>query len=116
MVQDERNGEQYREAAYGFLLEALDRCRRDLGRDGHVSGGELLTAIQDMAEDRFGPLSAMVFREWGIHGGGDFGNIVYELIERGILSRQQDDKLEHFMGGRPYDEVFEESYFQDDKS
>ena len=66
MVQDERNGGQYNEEAYGFLLEALDRCRRELGREGHVSGAELLSAIQSMAEDRFGPLSAMVFREWGI--------------------------------------------------
>ncbi len=112
MVQNERRQGQYREAAYGFLLEALDRCRRDLGREGHVSADEILTGIQNMAEDRFGPMSAMVFREWGIQDGGDFGNIVYELIDRGILSQQQEDSLEHFLGGRPYEEIFEESYFQ----
>ena len=112
MVQNERVGGPYSEAAYGFLLEALDRCRRDLGREGHVSGGELLKGIQNMAGDRFGPLAAMVFREWGIQGGSDFGNIVYELIDRGILSQQQEDKLEHFMGGRPYEEIFEDCYFR----
>ena len=106
----------YQEAAYQFLLEALDRCRRELGREKHVSGGELLGTIQSLARERYGPLAAMVFREWGIQGGGDFGNIVYDLIDQGILFQQDEDSLEDFMGGLSYEAIFEEAYFESDPS
>ena len=111
MVHDERENRPYKEAAFRFLLEALEKCRREHGRNEHVSGGALLGAIQELAHERYGPLAAMVFREWGISSGGDFGHIVYELIERGVLYEREDDRLQDFMGGRPYEEIFEESYF-----
>ncbi len=116
MTEQSPGGCQYQEAAYQFLLESLDRCRRELGREKHVTGAELLGTIQTMARERFGPLAAMVFREWGIHGGGDFGHIVYDLIDQGILFQQEEDSLEDFMGGLSYEEIFEEAYFESDPS
>jgi len=102
----------YAEPAYAFLLEALAEVRQELARAGHVSGAELLAGIARLGADRYGPLAALVFREWGIASSRDFGNMVYELIERGVLFQQDEDSIEDFMGGAPYAEIFEVQYFQ----
>lgn len=112
MTENRAEQGRYREEAYVFLMEALDRCRRELKREGHVSGSELLRAVQAQARERFGPLAAMVFKEWGIQGGGDFGHIVYDLIDRGVLFEREEDSLQEFMGGRTYEEIFEAAYFE----
>jgi uncharacterized repeat protein (TIGR04138 family) len=102
----------YAEPAYAFLLEALAEVRQELARAGHVSGAELLAGIARLAAERYGPLAALVFREWGIASSRDFGNMVYELIERGVLYQRDEDSIEDFMGGAPYAEIFEVHYFQ----
>ncbi len=111
MVQEKEKDEQYDAEAYGFLLEALERTRRELRREGHVSGGELLEGIQLLATERFGPMAALVFREWGVSHGGDFGNMVYELVDKGVLFRREEDSIDDFLGGKPYELIFEEEYF-----
>lgn len=102
----------YDEAAYAFLLEALAEARQELARAGHVTGAELLAGIQRLGAERFGPLAALVFSAWGIRSSRDFGNMVYELIERGVLFQQPQDSIEDFMNGETYTEIFEELYFQ----
>lgn len=102
----------YDDAAYAFLLEALAEARQRLARAGHVTGAELLEGIQRLGAERYGPLAALVFRAWGIRSSRDFGNLVYELIERGVLFQQPQDSLEDFMSGETYAEIFEEQYFQ----
>jgi uncharacterized repeat protein (TIGR04138 family) len=102
----------YADAAYAFLLEALAEVRQRLARAGHVSGAELLAGIARLGAERYGPLAALVFREWGITSSRDFGNMVYELIERGVLFQQPQDSIEDFMGGAPYAEIFEVQYFE----
>jgi len=115
MVQNSKREIHYTPEAYGFLLEALARTRQELGRDGHVSGAELLSGIRDLAADRYGPLAAMVFCEWGIKSGSDFGHMVYELVDRGVLFRQDEDSIEDFFGGKSYERIFEEEYFSSGK-
>lgn len=97
--------------AYRFLLDALERTRIRHQRDGHVSGQELLVGIQEHAADLFGPTAAMVFEEWGIRDGSDFGFMVFELVERGVLARREEDSPTDFEGGPPYKRLFEEDYF-----
>jgi uncharacterized repeat protein (TIGR04138 family) len=115
MVQDKTRDSQYSAEAYGFLLEALDKTRRELEREGHVSAGELLTGIEALASERYGPLAALVFEDWGIKSGGDFGNMVYELVDKGVLGRKEEDSIDDFLGGKPYRLIFEEDYFEPDK-
>ncbi|MBN2170782.1 MAG: hypothetical protein JW819_05645 [Candidatus Krumholzibacteriota bacterium] len=101
----------YDDEAYRFLLEALERTRQHLGRRGHVSGRELLDGIEELGGERYGPMAALVFAEWGVRDGSDFGKIVYELIDRGVLFRREEDSLEDFLGGRSYRAIFEDDYF-----
>ncbi len=98
--------------AYRFLLDALERTRIRYQREGHVSGQELLEGIREHAGDLYGPTAAMVFESWGVRDGSDFGFMVFELVDRGVLARREEDAPTDFEGVFSYRELFEDSYFE----
>ncbi len=106
-----RGGEShYREEAYLFLLEALDFTLSGLERPRHVDGRELLDGIRRLAIQRFGPTSRMVFEHWGLRSTEDFGRIVFELVDHGVLSKTAADSIDDFAGVYDFKTVFEERY------
>jgi uncharacterized repeat protein (TIGR04138 family) len=92
--------------AYQFLYEALDHTIQRIGARRHVSGQELLEGIRDMAVQRFGPLAKMVFDRWNIHRTDDFGELVFNLVDAGLMSKQPTDSREDFHNGFDFDEAF----------
>jgi uncharacterized repeat protein (TIGR04138 family) len=100
----------FRPEAYTFLVAALDLARRKLGRRGHVSGRELLFGVRDYGMQRFGPLTAVVFRQWGVKTTIDFGHIVENLVSAGILSKQAEDSIESFRDVFDFDQEFVRGY------
>lgn len=105
----------YDEQAYLFLREALDFTiklfAKPIGGPGrHVSGNELLDGIRQYALQEYGAMAKTVLNRWGIHNGEDFGNIVFNLIEKGILGKTEQDRQEDFMGGYDFDEAFRQPY------
>jgi uncharacterized repeat protein (TIGR04138 family) len=98
--------------AYRFLLDALERTRIRYQRDGHICGQELLEGIREHAADLYGPTAAMVFEGWGVREGSDFGFMVFELVDRGVLARREEDSPTDFEGVSSYKELFEEDYFK----
>ena len=106
----------YSPEAYRFLFEALETVVQDLGRESaegvsrHVSGQELLTGLKRRAVREFGPLSAQVWRSWGIHESLDWGRIVFLLVEKQLLRRQDEDSLEDFAEDFDFDAGFEAAY------
>lgn len=105
--------------AYNFIFEALDyTVRLKYGDDAreangpagqHVTGQDLLEGIRRFALEGFGCLAATVFAEWGIRRSDDFGEIVFNLVEHGLMGKQDSDSKADFLGGyggRPLDEVF----------
>jgi uncharacterized repeat protein (TIGR04138 family) len=111
-----RQDTRYAEGAYTFVLEALDRTIRGLGRSKaegaarHVTGRELLEGIRICGVEMFGPLARIVFEAWGIRRTRDFGAIVFRLVDAGLLSRQDSDTLDDFAEGYDFVEAFERSY------
>jgi len=78
----------YQREAYLFLREALDHTQEMIakdshGRSRHVSGQELLAGIRELALRKFGPMTKMLFAEWGVHSCSDFGEIVFNMVEIG---------------------------------
>jgi uncharacterized repeat protein (TIGR04138 family) len=67
----------------------------------HLTGRELCEAIRLYALDQFGFMAKTVLNNWGVHNTGDFGNIVFNLIEIGEMSKTKDDRREDF------DDVFD---------
>jgi uncharacterized repeat protein (TIGR04138 family) len=96
----------YHREAYGFIFEALDYTVREVvggARDDsgnqHVTGQELLEGIRQFALNTFGCLAATVLRGWGVRRSEDFGEIVFNLVDHGLMGKQDTDLKEHFSGG-----------------
>ncbi len=103
--QIERIAEQhgrFRKEAYLFIYDALQYTVAKLGKASlpreqrHVSGRDLLHGISEYGLDQFGPLARMVFAHWGVGATRDFGEMVFHLIEAGLMSKTEQDRLEDF--------------------
>lgn len=92
--------------AYMFVREGLDFTVELLNKPRHVSGPELLEGIRQYALQEFGPLSKRVFLEWGVQSCTDIGNIVFNLVDIGLLGKTEDDRLEDFELGYDFNEAF----------
>ncbi|CAM2907111.1 Minf_1886 family protein [Rariglobus hedericola] len=104
----------YDRKAYGFLREGLDYAVKELKKKEnerakqslHVSGAELLMGIRAYALDQFGPLAITVLNSWGINRCGDFGEIVFNLIEYNVFSKTENDRREDFSEVYTFEEAF----------
>jgi len=96
----------YRANAYRFTLDAVHFTVQSLGEIRHVSGEELLEGIRRLALTRFGPLAKTVFEQWGIIRTEDFGAIVFQLVDEGLLGKTEQDKLSDFARGYDFTEAF----------
>lgn len=105
-----RRNPRYAEQAYLFVLAALHRCLESLTTPRHVSGAELSEEVRDLALRRFGPLARTVLEHWGIHSTSDLGEIVFMLVDCGVLIKQPTDSREDFEGLFSFEEAFETSY------
>ena len=97
----------YSEAAYLFVLAALQFAIDELDEPRHITGQELAEGCRDLAIDRFGPMARTVLEHWGIHSTADMGEIVYALIECRVLIKQDDDSLEDFRDVFDFDDAFD---------
>lgn len=96
----------YKPNAYRFTHDAVRHTVHRIGGVRHVSGREVLAGIRDLAVSRFGPMAKTVFEQWGIRKTEDFGEIVFQLIEEGILGKAETDKRSDFARGYDFDEAF----------
>ncbi len=101
----------YDEEAYLFVREALDFTIKLLnkpkeGPGRHVRGEELLDGLRQYALKEYGPLAKTVLNYWGVHRCLDFGHMVFNLVQFGVLGKTDEDKLEDFNGGYDFDEAF----------
>lgn len=100
----------YHERAFLFVLAALEFCQQHRSERGHISGQELAESCRDFAIDQFGLMAYPVLTYWGIRRTIDFGDIVFQLIELGLLQKQESDQLEDFAGVFDFEEAFENHY------
>jgi uncharacterized repeat protein (TIGR04138 family) len=100
----------YNEAAYVFVLSALNYVLHRLPEPRHISGRELAEGVRDLAIERFGPMARSVLEHWGIHGTVDVGDIVFALVEHGILIKQDEDTRADFVNVFDFDDAFDPPY------
>ena len=105
-----RQGGQYDERGYLFVLAALEFAQTRLPARRHLSGGELAWACRDFALEQFGLLAPTVLAHWGVAATGDLGRIVFRLIDVGLLARQPADRIEDFERVYEFEEVFRAGY------
>jgi uncharacterized repeat protein (TIGR04138 family) len=100
----------YKREAYHFLFEALQYTVNQLGVRRHVSGQELLEGIRAFAQEQFGGLARTVFAEWGVRRTADFGEIVFNLVERSLMGKTEQDSREDFRDVYDFAEAFPMDY------
>lgn len=100
----------YSERAYAFVLVALEDVVRRLPERRHVSGGELADGCRDLALRLYGPMAKTVLEHWNVHRTRDFGEIVFNLLEVGVLSKEEEDSRGDFDDLFDFTEVFERLY------
>ena len=101
----------YPRDAYVFLRLALNFSiktlnKPDHGPGRHLSGTELLEGIRLYALREFGPIARTVLAAWGITRTEDFGDIVFNLVDHGVLGKTDEDKKEDFANGYSFHEAF----------
>ncbi len=102
-------------SAYGFVRQGLDFTVKELkktdaaraGKSLHVTGEELLMGLRAFALDQFGPMTRTVLDEWGVTSCSDFGDIVFNLIEYNVFSRNANDQREDFAEFYTFEDAFE---------
>jgi uncharacterized repeat protein (TIGR04138 family) len=55
-------------------------------------------------------MTLTVFEEWGIRQCSDFGEIVFNLIEAGVLSKTEKDSRADFAEGYDFEEAFRKPF------
>jgi uncharacterized repeat protein (TIGR04138 family) len=102
--------------AYGFVREALDFTQKLAGKESrgqirHVSGQELLNGIRQFALQQFGPMAVTVFEEWGVKQCEDFGEIVFNMVEIGLLAKTEKDGRADFQNGYDFTDAFRKPFW-----
>ena len=111
VAQDDR----YPVEAYQFVREAMafaddtvemDQYSFDSGvteeivavrsQERHLTGQQLCEAIRRYAMNQFGYMARIVLKNWGIESTSSFGDIVYNMIDAGIMKKSARDRRSHF--------------------
>lgn len=100
----------YHETAYLFILAALHFTIERVGEPRHITGREMAVGCRDLALERYGPMARSVLDYWGIRSTRDLGEIVFALVDLGILDKHESDSLDDFDGLFCFAEAFEQNY------
>ena len=104
--------------AYSFMREALGFTQKLIGKENlgkirHVSGQELLDGVRQYALQQYGPMTFTVLEEWGVRSCRDFGDIVFNMVESGLLSKTENDSLDDFQNGYDFSDAFRKPFWPD---
>ena len=106
--------------AYHFTREALDYTQKLISRENkgavrHVTGQELLEGIRQFALQQYGPMTVTVLDEWGVKNCLDFGEIVFNMVESGLLQKTEKDTREDFRQGYDFTDAFRKPFWPGNK-
>lgn len=115
-----RRDDRYHFDAYVFVFEALRHAQEEMGMgtehlsedtdeqqpERHVTGQELCEAMRQFAHQQYGYMAKSVLNHWGIQSTGDFGEIVFNLIEIEQMRKTPNDRREDFDDVFDFDEGF----------
>ena len=62
----------------------------------HVGGRDLCFGLRDFAVEEYGMLARTVLKRWNIRTSEDFGQIVFSMVEAGVMQKTDEDRIEDF--------------------
>ncbi len=87
------------------VVDLAARKRRVAGAHQGFGGFRCLFAI-----DQFGLMARVVLKNWGVSHTGDFGDIVYNMIDIGLMKKSDSDRREDFDGVYDFIEAFDRHF------
>lgn len=87
---------EYDSKVYGFTLMALQKVVEDIGEKRHLQAAELANGVVELAHDEFGPLASEVLQSWGLETTEDLGEVVFAMVETGIMGARKEDRQADF--------------------
>ncbi len=102
--------QRFDERAYLFVLASLEHSQAHLTERRHITGPELANACRELALQRFGVMAGMVLDQWGLKATRDIGDIVFTLVDMGLLISQPQDSRDDFFGVYRFEEAFGSEY------
>ena len=96
--------------AFAFALDSMELVVSSLQERRHISGAELAEGAMSLAIDRYGPIARTVLEHWGIRSTADLGEVVFALVEAGLLVKRDEDSADDFEGVLDFDTVLDEEY------
>ena len=99
----------YARPAYLFVQRALHyyKERHGGGKEGHLRGDQVLAGVRELALAVYGPMARSVLNDWGLKRGEDVGEIVYNLIDAGLMKKTPEDRREDFAGIMEFDDAMD---------
>ena len=98
------------EKAFLFVLAAIEFCQQRLTERRHLSGRELALGCRDLALERYGVLARSVLEHWGFTSSASIGEVVFALVDVGLLSAQPTDSAADFLDVFDFHEAFDRNY------
>ena len=92
------------------FTEDLESALQQSRRERHLTGQELCEASREYAINQYGFLAKVVLNQWRIYATQDFGEIVYRMINAGIMKKSSRDRKSHFDNVFDFDTVFQENF------
>ena len=106
----------YSPAAFNFVAQAIPAIAEELaskekGRRAkrHITGKELCMGFRKILIRNYGRMAIDVLRAWHVSQTTDFGEIVYDLVNAGVLSVSPEDSREDFIDVFDFNEAFVKS-------
>ena len=109
-----RDAYQFTREALGFTQKLATRENKRLPRN-HVTGQELLEGIRQYALQQYGPMAVTLFEEWGVTHCRDFGEIVFNMVENGLLQKTAQDTRADFQQGYDFTDAFRKPFWPGSK-
>ena len=81
---------------YSFDSGVTEETVAVRSQERHLTGQQLCEAIRRYAMNQFGYMARIVLKNWGIESTSNFGDIVYNMIDAGIMKKSARDRRSHF--------------------
>jgi uncharacterized repeat protein (TIGR04138 family) len=103
--------------AYQFVSAGILTAKQNKSAPGElgmfeaigITADDLLAAWKQLALEWFGGNAKMTLRNWGITRTEDFGEIIFRMVDAGLIGQNAQDSRVDFANGYDFDVVFPET-------
>jgi uncharacterized repeat protein (TIGR04138 family) len=94
--------------AFMFVKQGIDMAVAEAGFTD-IPATVLLEKLRTLALMWFREKAKSTLAGWNVHCTEDFGEIVFAMVDAGLLGKRPEDKIEDFANGFNFDEAFPEN-------